>query len=259
METTEATKIDVAYPDAVDLHLKIAVGACSLNITPGDAPAWVAGTYDDPSHALPHKIEREGGTVRITQEYRAAEWWNLFGGAIPKIDLALGKARPYILTLEVGASENQFDLGGLPISRLLIKQGAGKAGFDFSAPNPEAMGLLELEAGAVGIEMKNLANANFAEMAVRGGAAGYQFDFGGALRRDAHVRITTGMSSVDIVVPGSTAAKITTETVLGGTDLGDGFMKKEGAFWTEAALAGKTPVLTIHASITMGGLRIRAI
>jgi hypothetical protein len=259
MESAEVTKIDVAYPDTSNLHLQIGVGACRLNVTPGDGPAWVAGTYDDPSHALPHKIEQEGGTVKITQAYKMAEWWNLFGGAIPKIDLALGKARPYVLTLEVGASENQFDLGGLPISRLLIRQGAGKAGFDFSTPNPEAMSLLDLEAGAVGIEMQNLANANFAEMTVHGGAASYKFDFGGALRRDAHVRITTGMSSVDIAVPASTAVKITTETVLGGTDVGDGFMKKEGAFWTEAALAGKTPVLTIHASMTMGGLRIRAI
>jgi hypothetical protein len=28
--------------------------------------------------------------------------------------------------------------------------------------------------------------------------------------------------------------------------------------WTEASLAGKTPVLTIHANVTMGGLKISA-
>jgi hypothetical protein len=34
-------------------------------------------------------------------------------------------------------------------------------------------------------------------------------------------------------------------------------MKKEGAFWTEAAMAGKTPVLTIHANVAIGALSLR--
>jgi hypothetical protein len=70
-----------------------------------------------------------------------------------------------------------------------MKQGAGKVDMAFSTPNPQPMSLLRVEAGATGLEMKNLTNANFSEMTVDGGAAGYRFDFGGALRRDAHVRI----------------------------------------------------------------------
>jgi hypothetical protein len=34
-------------------------------------------------------------------------------------------------------------------------------------------------------------------------------------------------------------------------------MKKEGAFWTEAALAGKRPVLTIRTSVALGSLRLQ--
>ncbi len=257
MDATNPTNINVPFPEVGSLHLKIRVGACRLRTTPGDGAAWVVGTYHDPTGTLPARIEQEGGNVTITQEYRTAEWWNLLGGNTPRFDLALGKAKAYMLTLEVGASESSVDLGGLPITRLLIKQGAGKADFDFSAPNPQPMSLLDLDAGAVGIEMKNLANANFAEMSVDGGAASYQFDFGGVLVREAHVRITTGMSSVEIRVPASSAARITTESFLGGLDVGDGLTKQEGAFWTQAALAGGTPVLTIHASITMGGLQLR--
>jgi hypothetical protein len=119
------------------------------------------------------------------------------------------------------------------------------------------MSLLKLDSGAVGLTMNNLANANFAEMTVDGGAAGYVFDFGGSLQRDAYVRITTGMASVEVRIPSTTAAKITTESVLGGLDVGDGFTKKEGAFWTEAATAGTTPVLTIHANVTIGALSLR--
>ena len=92
---------------------------------------------------------------------------------------------------------------------------------------------------------------------MNGGAAGYKFDFGGTLQRDARVSIVAGMSGVEIRVPGSTAAKIATETFLGGVDLGDGFMKQEGAFWTRAAVEGRTPVLSVHANVTLGGLVIQ--
>jgi hypothetical protein len=33
-------------------------------------------------------------------------------------------------------------------------------------------------------------------------------------------------------------------------------MKREGAFLTEAALAGKTPVLTVRVALSLGALRI---
>jgi len=257
METTSTTAINVAYPEAGDLHLRISVGACRLRIKPGEGEAWVTGTYRDLSGALPPKIVQAGGTVRITQGYNWPEMWGAFSGP-PTFDLVLGKARPYALTLEAGGSETDLDLGGLPITRLVVRQGAGKYRIDFSAPNPQAMSLLDLDSGAGDVEITGLGNANAAETSVDGGAAAYRFDFGGTLQRDGHVRISAGLSMVEIRVPATTAAKITPTSVLGSLDVGDGFTKKEGAFWTEAALAGKAPVLTIHISVALGALRLQA-
>ena len=236
--------------------MKVTIGAYRMQMGPDEGPAWVSGSYSDPTNSLPVKIEQEGGNARISQELAGAEWWR-FGEKIPSFDLALGKTQPYALLLEGRAHESRFDLGGLPLTRLLIKQGAGKVDFDFSAPNPQPMSLLDLDAGAVGLEMKNLANANFSEMTADGGAASYQLDFSGVLQRDGHVRITAGMASVEVRVPASTAAKISAETVLGGLQVGDGFTKKEGSFWTPAALEGQTPVLTIDATISLGSLSIK--
>jgi len=157
----------------------------------------------------------------------------------------------------MGASENTFELGGLPLTRLDVKQGAGKSDINFAAPNPQPLSVINVESGAMALEMTNLANANFAQMKVDGGAAGYKFDFGGTLQRDAHVKITTGMSGVELIIPTTTAAKISAETVMGGLNLGDGFTKKDGAFWTEAAIKGQTPLLTIEVSVSLGGLTVK--
>jgi hypothetical protein len=253
-ETT--TNISLPFPEATDRNLRIAVGACKLKVSPGANEPWVVGTYVDHSNALPPLIQQEGGEARIMQNYQAFNPFGLFSST-PQIDLMLGTAQPYAVSVELGASDNALDLGGLPLTRLSIKQGAGKVTVNFSAANPQPMSLLRIEAGATGLEMRNLANANFSDMTIDGGAAGYKFDFGGVLTRDAHVRLTTGMSGAEISVPATTAAKIKAEVVMGGTSIGDGFTKKDGAFWTEAAIKGQTPVLTIEANISLGGLTIK--
>jgi hypothetical protein len=261
--TGTETPIEVPYPDAGDLHLRITEGACRLKIAPGASDVWISGTQRDPSGLRPLSITQEGGTVRLSEQASTSTAWEWLRSGrgvadVPTFDLALGTAKPFRLTVEIGASANRFDLGGVPISRLAVRHGAGKTEIDFSAPNPQAMTLMEIGAGAGSTELRNLANAHFAELVVEGGMAAYVIDFGGVLQQDAHARINAALSSVEIVVPATTAAKIATESPLGHVELGDGFTAKEGAFWTPAAMEGRKPLLTISATMTLGSLTLRA-
>ena len=257
MNSMHRTEINVTYPDAILRHLRITVGACRLKIAPGDGAAWVTGTYEDPTGGMTCRITQDGGSVKITQEPHLAEMHGRPSGP-PVFDLTLGTAQPYLLTVETGASDNDFELGGLPITRLAVKLGAGKNVMRFSAPNPQPMSLLDLDAGAGSMEIGGLANANFAELTVDGGAASFLCDFGGTLQRDAYARISTGLSSVEIVVPGSTAVRFVSESFLGHLDVSEGFSKQGGEYWTRAAVSGITPVLTIHASVALGSVRLQA-
>jgi hypothetical protein len=149
-------------------------------------------------------------------------------------------------------------LSGLPITQLILKHGAGRNELDFSAPNPVRMQSLEIGAGAGNLVARNLANSNTPQLRVDGGAAAFSLDFGGDLGADMEVRISTGVSSVEVSIPSSTPAKIYCEAMLSGLRVGDGFMKKEGAFWTQGALAGEGPLVTIRTKIAVGSLSIRA-
>jgi hypothetical protein len=251
------TDITIPFPDVGERRLRITVGACRLTITRGDGPTWVTGTYDDPTGSLPCRITQEGGAVQITQDPHLTQGLGRAPG-VPTFDLALGTAQPYMLTIETGASDTAFELGGLPLTRLIVKLGAGKNALRFSTPNPRAMSVFDLDAGAGSMEIYGLANANFADMTLDGGAATFTCDFGGTLQRDAYARISTGLSAVDLSVPRVTAARIISEAVLGQLDVSSGFTTREGGYWTAAALAGGTPVLTIHANVALGSLRLRA-
>jgi hypothetical protein len=249
--------IDVAYPAAEDLSLRIALGACRFSARPGDGDAWIAGTCHDPTDRRSPRIIQEGGSVTITEEEPSFERIPAVFGGVPRYELEFSKQRPFALTIETGASEFDLDLGGVSVHGLTVRQGAGKFELGFSEPNPHPMELLEVSSGAAGIELDHLANANFSEMRLSGGAAGYELDFGGVLSRDARASIETGLSRVEISVPASMAARIVAETTLGSVEVGDGFTKQEGAFLTEGAVAGNTPVLEIRAGVRLGALQLR--
>jgi hypothetical protein len=256
--------IQVPYPGAGDLHLRIAEGACRLKVAPGASGAWISGTQRDPSGLRPLHVRQEGGTVTLTEQPSTSGMWDWLRAGhgfadVPTVELAFGSAKPFRLTVEIGASENQLDLGGVPISRLALRHGAGKTTVDFSAPNPQLMTLMEIGAGAGSTELRNLANAHFAELLIEGGMAAFALDFGGILQQDAHARITAALSSVEIAVPATTAARISAESPLGHVEPGEGFTAREGAFWTSAALEGRTPLLTISANVTLGSLTLRTL
>jgi len=259
MEDTmsNVTEIRIPFPEATELDLRIRVGACRLQLTRGGAGDWVTGTYDDPTGTLECSVRQEGGSARISQEPHMAAMLGWRHG-IPTFNLALGTGRPYILSIETGACDTDFELGGVPLTRLSIKMGAGKNVLRFLEPNPQVLTVLDVDAGAGSYELRNLANAGFADMTLDGGAAAFVCDFGGTLQRDASVHISSGMSTVEIAVPSATAARIRAESVLGMINTSDGFTTREGGYWTHAAVEGARPLIGIRASVALGTLTLNA-
>lgn len=259
-ESSTSIPVNIPFVEAYPRRLHIAVGACKLFIRPSEAgglgESWVSGTYHGQIEARPLQISQDGGTVKISQRQEWDEIFRMLEG-VPVLELTLGTAMPYEFVIDTGASESYLDLGALPITHFAIKQGAGKVYVDFSAPNAAEMERLFVSSGASSIEMKNLLNANTAEMRFEGGAAAYKLDFGGVVRRDVDVHISAAMSSVDLLLPSSLAARIASQTMMGGVNIGDGYLKKDGEFWTEAAAANLQPVVSIHANVTLGSLNLR--
>jgi hypothetical protein len=254
-DDNSTTIVQIPFTDTGDRRLRFSIGPAKLRLAPGDGADWVSGTYDDPGGKMPCRIATEGGTVRISQDNR----WRAIMRQTPVFDLQLGKSHPFALMIESGATDtSDCDLGGLPLTLLDVKHGAGDFGVNFSSLNPTAMERIHVVAGAAEIAATNLANANAAEIAIEGGAASITLDFGGDLQRDTRVKINAGMATIEIRVPGETAAKIVAHSTLGSIDTGDGFMTREGAFWTSGAVMGGTPILSIDATIALGSLKLRS-
>lgn len=245
------TKIAIPYPETSDLTLVLRVGPCRIRFVPSDGAMWIAGTYDDPTGALPIEV-RAGPVTTIAQRFDLHGWT---GVELPRLDLAIGRAHPFAPEINAGASETAFDLGGLPLARLAIKAGAGRFDIDFSQANPVAMSFMDLSAGAGAFSAKHLANASFSTLHLGGGVSTCTLDFSGELRSDASARIDSGIGSVDIIVPPATAAAVRTK-VFAATKRATGFTERGDTLYTAPALEGKRPLLTIDVSMAFGALAV---
>jgi hypothetical protein len=254
-ETTQnKADIRIDFPEAANPRLQLAVGPAKVRLAAGESQPWVRGTYRDNQGNLPHHIEIKGATARITHDRHVNVLWK----GQPEFNLQLGTDKPFGLAIDSGASElSPCDLGGVPLTDLGIKLGAGTCKLDFSKPNPTEMTRLSVTAGAAEVSAVNLANANAAEITLDGGAADLTVNFSGELKRETRARLKAGVAVMTISVPATTAAKISIQTVLGNQKIGDGFTTKEGALWTPAAISGAGPVLFVNVTGALGEVRLR--
>lgn len=249
------TPIDLPFPEEEDLELRIALGPCRVRVRPGAGGAWASGSYQDPTGVLPIQVTHEGGRARISQAPLPSV---PTAAQAPSLELELGAARPFQLVIDGGANETVADLGGVPLTRVVVHYGAGRVDLDFSAPNPAEMASLDVSAGGAAVDVRGIANANLADMVVSGGAGQYRLDFGGRLQRDADVRLNAGVASIELRLPAATAATVRTESILGALDIGDGFTTREGSYWNQAAANGGTPTVRVRVNSVLGAVSVRS-
>lgn len=250
--TTEDTqRIELPFPPTAVPTLKVRIGPCHVRFTPSEGPAWISGTYSDPTQTLPIDIRSDGSGATIAQRI---DLRTLGAIQLPRLDLAISRERPLTLDIQAGASDSTFDLGGLPLTRLVMKAGAGRFDVDFSTPNPVAMAHMDLGLGAGAFFARHLANANFAQLRVGGGVSACTLDFAGELRGDANARVDAGFASLDVLVPAATSACVLVKSFAAGSQVSSGFTRRGDSYYTEPAVAGRHPLLAINISMAFGTL-----
>ncbi len=172
-------------------------------------------------------------------------------GVINQWDLKLG-ATPLNLTIQAGAYAGDLNLSGLPLRNLVVTEGASESRITFDEVNPEEMQRFTFTTGASEARLTGLVNANFAELRFRGGVGDYTLDFSGELQRDATVEITSGLGSLRLIIPSTTAAEVTLASSLVSTQT-QGRWSVSGRTYTTG---GTGPKLTIEIEMGVGELTL---
>jgi hypothetical protein len=251
---TQELKVDEPLGGVAVTDVTVSMGAGKLSIQPG-ASGLVSGLIRYNVEAWKPQIVRSDSAVSVKQGTTKG----LSGIATNVVNdwaLELGGA-PIRLAVTAGAYEGTYELGGLSLQKLSIKDGASKTTVAFSSPNPSQMESLTYETGASSVTLTGLADANFKKMQFKGGAGSFTLDFSGQLRSDGSVAIGAGVGSVHIIVPSGTATKVIVKGKL--TDV-----TQEGT-WKAADKTYSTPavgteqqgkLLTITVNMDLGSLTL---
>lgn len=240
--------LSVPVSGSGETRLTISFGAGVLNLSPG-AEELVNGTvvYNVPQ--LKPEIISDGDRVEIRQ----GDFKNLinYNDIKNRWDLQLGDS-PIDLTINAGAYQGNFELGGLSLTRLTVKDGASNVELSFSEPNQVPMSVLRYETGASNVTLSGLANANFSTLIFSGGVGDYELDFSGVLTENGTVDISAGAGDVQLIVPKGVNARVTVESALVNVNLSSNW-SQSGDDYTQS---GEGPLLTIIVKMAAGNLTI---
>lgn len=252
---TQEFVIDEPLGGAGVTDIVIKMGAGSLTVGPG-ASGLISGVVRYNVAEWKPELTRSASRLSIKQGGpKGLTGWS--GDIVNQWDLRLGKA-PMRLEVEAGAYEGEYELGGLTLQSLRIKDGAAKAEVAFSEPNPGRLEVFRYETGASNVSLKGLANANFALLEFKGGAGSYTLDFGGQLRGDGRVRVKAGVGKVRLVVPVGTAARVTVEGSLNDISAEGPWVKKDKIYSTGASGGRAGSSLDIVVEMSVGKLELVA-
>jgi hypothetical protein len=250
---TQELTIDEPLAGAAVADVQLTMGAGKLSLSAG-ATGLISGTVRYNVESWKPIVTRNDASVTVKQGSQKGIS-GLGSDIVNEWALALGKS-PIRLSVAAGAYEGIYELGGLTLQGLSIKDGAAKTEVTFDSPNPGQIDTFNYETGASKVSMTGLANANFRRMEFKGGAGSYTLDFSGDLRTDATVSVKAGVGTLQVVVPKGTAAEVTVNGSLTDVSVEGTWTSSGNTHATSAAANGTGKKLTITVDMSVGTLKL---
>jgi hypothetical protein len=246
--------------DTSELHVHVQYGAGRFDLRGANSPVLYSMElrYDENSTSPLHRFDAAAGTLDLgVKDVSGSSHWMHRGSGDdrqPAMRLTLAPTVPLDLTLSLGATEAQVDLGGLTLRGLHVESGAADETLDFSTPNRTRMGTVTVDVGAASFTATKLANANASAIHVRGGVGALDLGFGGSWTGDIDADVQVTLGKVTLRIPRDVGVRLDVQRFLTSFDDG-GLVKRDGSYYSEN-WDSATHHLRIHVQTTFGGIEI---
>jgi hypothetical protein len=242
--------------DSGQFRVHVQYGAGKLDIRPTSDPVLYSMQlrYDETNGRPVHRYSAEGRSVTLGLTDQSVHLHD--GNPQRKNDLrlALSRAVPLELELDVGAAQSDIDLGGLNLREARIHTGASASKISFGTPSPDKLRSLDIDLGAASLEVSDLANANVSEVHVKGGVGSVTLGFGGTWTQDATVDVNVAFGKIEIRVPSEVGVRVEVQRFLAGFDH-RGLEKRGNAYYSDNWDTAKYH-LRVHAESVFGAIEI---
>lgn len=236
----------------LDVQVKYAAGRVVVHGT--DQPLlYQAQLAYDPLRAGPaYSFDSASRTLVVGVERLDAD--RVRGLLLPEMTLDLARGVPMALHFDMGASSADLDLGGMRLTRLLVKAAASETELHFDTPNLVPMERLALDLGTGSVDGRGLANARARELRLQMRVGSARLDFGGDWRDDMALDLDVGVGTTTIRVPEDVGVAMAATAMLGSVERG-GFVERDGS-WYSANWEQATRRLTVRGRTLVGRVAV---
>jgi len=235
--------------DSRTTKISIEMGAGELDIQ-GGSDMLVEGEIQYNITEWKPEVIRDGRSLLIRQGHKenlriptrdVVNRWQLKLGSVP-IDPDIA----------AGAYKGTLNLSGVALTRLNIQDGASQAEVRFEEPNPVQMESLRYRTGASEVSLYGLGNASPAFLNFEGGTGSYTLDFSGSLQQDLQASISAGVSSLKIIIPPGTPARVVISGGLNNVQPRGSWNISNNVYET----SGSGPKIEINLNMGVGNLEL---
>ncbi len=219
-----------------DLRVSVRFASGAVDIRPG-APGLLyrAHMRYDGDHFDPSIRYREGSrrlSVHLSVDDHDADI-DVDEDSPQRLELALAPSVPLNLSLDLGATANDIELGGLALKRAELRTGASQTTIRFSTPTTIECERFEVTAGAAELVVDALGNAGCERMEVRGGVGDLTINLrGDRFTSDSRLEVSVGLGQVTLEIPRSLGVRVQLDRLIAGFDR-TGFERHGGDFVSE--------------------------
>jgi hypothetical protein len=237
------------------VHVRYGAGRFDVSATSAPVLYTMTLRYDESSTTPLHRYDAGSRLLELGTEGDTKRFTRGSGDqGKGEMRLALSRAVPLDLQMELGATKAMLDLGGLELQGVKLQAGASETVLDFSSPNTTKMNLLDVDVGAATFEARNLGNANASSIRVHGGVGSVDLDFGGQWSQDANVDVELALGKLTLHVPRDVGVRLEVEKFLASFDQ-QGLQKRGDAYYSDNWDRAKYRV-RLRASTTFGGIEL---
>ncbi len=215
--TLTLTAQEITNSGATSLDLGFNIGAGQVHITQtGDTGYVVQAVVSYSDESLEPTLTKTVSETIYQADFKSGDILGPFlPGTLHEWEIMIGSyTTPTRLTINLGAVLAEMDLGGMPVTTLLVNLGADNIDIDFSTPSYLSMSNVTVNCGGANLTMDNIGNTDFGRFIINGGGFGAILDFNGQYSEGVHqVLANLAGSAASITMPLDAGESINAQTI----------------------------------------------
>lgn len=236
--------------------VRVEYGAGTIDLVPTDDAVLyrMKLRYDAERSAPVASFDAAARSVTLGTRSAGAKGWRSGAREGSTMHAELSRAVPMRLALELGATRGTVALGGVRIADLSLKAGASETTLDFATPNPEALGMFDLDVGAAHVTLHRGGNARARRVHVNIGAGELDYDLTGDWSGEVDLTANVAVGSMKLRVPPDAGIRVHAKTFL--ADFGKAGLEKRGSAWVSPGYDAAKRRVLVNVTAVLGGFEV---